>query len=332
MREIVFIRKNKEKWQRYEKILFSNAYLAPDDLTGIYIDLTDDLAYANTYYPSSKTTAFLNELAGSAHRKIYKTKKASGNAIKRFYLYDFPLMFYKYRKFLYLSFFVFLVFAVIGAFSAASDADYVRLIMGDNYVDKTLQYINDNDPMAVYKQANEIDMFLGITINNIKVALFTFMFGAFLGIGTFVMLMRNAIMLGAFQYFFYEHGLLWQSARTIWIHGTIEISVIIVAGAAGFVMASGILYPGTFTRTQAFIRKSRDGLKVMLSTLPFFIVAGFFEGFVTRHTEMPDFLAILIILTSLSLIIYYYLWLPKIRHYEYISQDEIKTLSKKYND
>ncbi len=328
MREIIFIRKNKNKWQNYEKLLFSNKYLAPDDLTGIYIDLTDDLAYANTYYPGSKTTSFLNELAGSAHRKIYKTKKASGNAIKRFYLYDFPLMFYQYRKFLYLSFFIFVVFVAIGAFSAASDADYVRLIMGDAYVDKTLQYINDKDPMAVYKQANEVDMFLGITINNIKVALYTFMYGALLGVGTFVMLLRNAIMLGAFQYFFYQHGLLWQSARTIWIHGTIEISAIIVAGAAGFIIASGILHPGTYTRTQAFIRKSRDGLKVMLSTLPFFIIAGFFEGFVTRHTEMPDFLAVLIILASLSLIVYYYLWLPKIRYHEFIDKEGIKSFIK----
>jgi len=310
MREIVFIKKNKEKWLSYEKLLNGFEYINPEELTTLYLDLTDDLAYARTYYPDSKTTLYLNELAGFAHRKIYKTKKAGGSVIKKFYTHDFPLMFYRYEKYLLFSFLIFLIFALIGAFSTSQNADFVRLIMGDAYVDMTLSNIENGDPLAVYKQANEIDMFLGITINNIKVALYTFMMGIFLGLGTIYYLMNNAVMLGAFQYFFFSKGVGWESLKTIWIHGTIEISVIIVAGAAGFILASGILMPGTYTRKQAFIQKARDGLKVMLSTIPFFIIAGFLEGFVTRHNDMPAWLALLIILSSLSLIIYYYVILP----------------------
>ncbi len=312
MREVVFVKKNKEKWVSYENLLTSNIKINPDDLTVMYLDLTDDLAYASTYYPESKLTAYLNELAGMAHRKIYKTKKTSGSAIKRFYLHGFPLMFYSYRKYLLFSFLVFLLFAAIGWFSTMQNLDFARWIMGNAYVDMTLENIKNGDPMAVYKQANEIDMFLGITINNIKVALYTFMMGILLGLGTLFYIMRNAIMLGTFQYFFLKQGVFWESVRTIWIHGTIEISVIIVAGAAGFIMASGILMPGTYTRLHAFSQKARVGLKVMISTIPFFIIAGFFEGFVTRHTEMPDWLAVLIIISSLGLILYYYVILPNI--------------------
>ncbi len=311
MRERVFIKKNKEKWKVYEDLLYNRQYIDPEELTVTYLDITDDLAYANTYYPDSNTTKYLHQLAGFAHRKIYKTKKTGRNAVLRFYMHDFPLMFYKYRKYLIFSFFIFLLFAAIGAFSVSQDGDFVRLILGDAYVDMTLENINKGDPMAVYKQANEVDMFLGITINNIKVALYTFMMGMLLGLGTLYYLMNNAVMLGAFQYFFFEKGLGWESIRTIWIHGTIEISVIIVAGAAGFVLASGILMPETYTRKQAFIQKARDGLKIMISTIPFFIIAGFLEGFVTRHTEMPDWLAIIIILISLTAILYYYFILPK---------------------
>jgi len=116
--------------------------------------------------------------------------------------------------------------------------------------------------------------------------------------------------LGSFQYFFYEKGLLWESARTIWIHGTIEISVIIIAGCAGLVLANGILFPGTYTRLESFKQSVKNGLKIMVSTVPFFIIAGFLEGFVTRHTEMPDWLAIFIILASLFLIVFYYIIYP----------------------
>ena len=117
-------------------------------------------------------------------------------------------------------------------------------------------------------------------------------------------------MLGSFQYFFYEKGLLWESVRTIWIHGTIEISVIIVAACAGLVVGRSILFPGTYTRLASFVQGVKAGLKVVISTIPFFIIAGFLEGFVTRHTEMPDWLAILIIGLSLALILYYYVFYP----------------------
>ena len=117
----------------------------------------------------------------------------------------------------------------------------------------------------------------------------------------------------AFNISFYEKGLLWESVRTIWIHGTIEISVIIIAGCAGLVLANGLLlFPGTYSPGwNPLSAVVKNGLKIMISTVPFFIVAGFLEGFVTRHTEMPDWLAILIIiLGSLALIIYYYILYP----------------------
>jgi uncharacterized membrane protein SpoIIM required for sporulation len=141
-----------------------------------------------------------------------------------------------------------------------------------------------------------------------------FVFGIFAGLGTLFIVMQNAIMLGSFQYFFYEKGLLWESVRTIWIHGTIEISVIIVAACAGLVVGKGILFPGTFPRLTSFIRGVKAGLKIVISTVPFFIIAGFLEGFVTRHTEMPDWLAIIIVTASLALILFYYVFYPIILH------------------
>jgi uncharacterized membrane protein SpoIIM required for sporulation len=174
----------------------------------------------------------------------------------------------------------------------------------------TLENIEKGDPMAVYKQQGEFNMFLGITLNNIKVSLYAFAYGILLGIGSLFIMMQNAIMLGSFQYFFYENGLLWESMRTIWIHGTIEISVIIIAGCAGLVLGNGILFTGTYTRLESFKRGVINGLKILISTIPFFIIAGFLEGFVTRHTEMPDWLAIFIICSSLFLIVFYYVIYP----------------------
>jgi len=310
MREAAFVKQNKNKWFKFESYLRDNAQYSPEDLSNLYIEITDDLSYAQTFYPNSNTTKYLNQISVKAHQKIYKTQKTSGNKIVKFYTKEFPLMFYHYRYQFLLAFLVFLFFSLIGAYSAATDQDFVRLILGDNYVNMTLDNINNNDPMAVYKKANETDMFIGITINNVRVGFMSYIFGFLLGIGALFIGMQNAVMLGSFQYFFADKGLLWESARTIWIHGTIEISVIIVCICAGLVAGNGIMFPKTYTRLESLARSAKDGLKIVLSTVPFFIIAGFLEGFVTRHTEMPDALAIFIIGGSLALILFYYVFLP----------------------
>lgn len=310
MREAAFVKQNKDKWIRFESVLRNNIQINPDELSGLYIEITDHLSYARTFYPKSETLRYLNSLAILAHNKIYKNKKESRNKFLSFYTKEFPLFFYQYHKQLLVAFVSFALFVAIGAFSAATDGDFVRLILGDGYVNMTISNIEKGDPMAVYKKMGEVEMFLGITVNNIRVALNAFVFGIFLSVGTLYILMRNGIMLGSFQYFFYDYDLFWESVRTIWIHGTIEISVIIVAGCAGLVLGNSILFPGTYTRLQSFVRGAKDGLKIIASTIPFFIIAGFLEGFVTRHTEMPDWLAILIIGGSLYLILFYYVFYP----------------------
>ncbi|SHF56632.1 Uncharacterized membrane protein SpoIIM, required for sporulation [Salegentibacter echinorum] len=314
MREAAFVKQNKNKWLKFESLLQNKNKLQPQKLSDIYIEISDHLSYSKTFYPKSNTTVYLNQLAASAHQRIYRNKKESKNRVITFYTKEFPLFFYKFQKQLLLAFLIFALFSAAGAFSAASDHTFVRSILGDAYVNMTLQNIAEGDPMAVYKKMAETDMFLGITINNIRVALIAFSLGLLAGLGTVFVLMQNAVMLGSFQYFFYDKGLLWESARTIWIHGTIEISVIIIAGCAGLVVGRSMLFPGTYKRLTSFTKGVKNGLKIVISTVPFFIIAGFLEGFVTRQTQMPDWLAIIIIGLSLTLILFYYVFYPIYLH------------------
>jgi len=314
MREAAFVKQNKAKWLRFENVLVNKTQITPDELSSLYIEVTDHLSYAQTFYPGSKTLVYLNHLASKSHQIIYKTKRESSKRFITFFTTEFPLLMFQYQRQLLIAFLTFALFVIIGWWSAATDGDFVRSILGDGYVNMTLDNIEKGDPMAVYKEHNEIGMFIGITINNIKVALYAFVFGMLLSLGSIFIMMQNGIMLGVFQQMFYENGMLWESVRTIWIHGTIEISVIIIAGCAGLVLGNSILFPGTYTRLASFKRGMKNGLKIMVSTVPFFIVAGFLEGFVTRHTEMPDWLAIFIIGTSLFIIVFYYIIYPRKVH------------------
>ena len=310
MREAAFVKQNKEKWIAFEKAINLGSKTDPDELANGYIQLTNDLAYAQTYYEESKTLLYLNALASQAHQKIYKNKKESSNRIVDFWKTEFPLFFADHQRTLGVALIVFLLASAIGSISAYHDANFVRLILGDAYVNETLNNIAKGDPAAIYKGGSEIGSFLGITINNIRVAFLAFAFGVITSIGTIYILFSNGVMLGSFITFFYTQNVFFEANKQIWLQGTIEISVIIVAGCAGLIM--GNLFPKTYSRRVSFMRGAKDGLKVVVSTIPFFIVAGFIEGFITRYTDMPNWLAFLIIGTSLVLIVFYYGIYPRL--------------------
>ena len=311
MREAAFIQRNKARWERLEKAGEQLQGLSPDEASDHYVQVTDDLSYARTFYPRSNVHTYLNGLAGVMHRHIYRNKPQDRGRFVRFWAEEVPLAMAATRPMLLLSFTVFVLACIIGAVSAAHDDAFVRLILGDGYVDTTLENITNGTPMAIYGSDNESDMFLRITWNNIRVSLVAFAAGLLAFFGTGLVLVNNGIMLGSFQYFFHQQGVLLESVLSIWVHGTLEISAIVIAGAAGFTMGRGFLFPGTLTRMQSFTASARLGLKVVIGLVPVFIVAGFLESFVTRHAAtMPNWASASIIVLSLAAVILYFIILP----------------------
>lgn len=310
MKEITFLKQNADKWQKFESVLSLKTGSNPDQVADLFIQLTDDLSYARTNYPDSKTTFYLNSLASKAHQEIYKNKKEKRSRIVSFWKYELPLLFKQAHRQLLYSFLITLISALIGVISAAYDEDFARLILGDSYVNQTLENISKGDPLAIYKSMDSGNMFFLITINNIQVSMMCFAAGLLFSMGTVFLLFRNGVMLGVFQYFFYAKGLLLKSVLVIWIHGTLEISAIIIAGAAGLTMGNSILFPGTYSRLDSFRMGAKKGVKIVIGLLPIFVTAGFLESFVTRHSEMPAWLSISIIMTSLLFIIWYFIIYP----------------------
>jgi len=310
MREALFIKQNTQRWKDYEKQQTSD----PDEFAESFISITDDLAYAKTFYPKSNTTKYLNGLAAGFHQSIYKNRKEKTNRFITFWKYELPLIFYKHRRQLLYSFLFFVVFSLMGWLSAKYDSTFLRAILGNDYVNMTNENIAKGDPFGVYKQGDSSLMFLMIASNNIKVELSTFVMGIFLSIGTIYELMFNGIMMGSFQYYFFSKGLGLQSVLVIWLHGTLELSSIIIAGGAGLILGNSILFPKTFTRMVSLKNAAKDGLKIGIGLIPIFITAAFIESFLTRHTEMSVWLSGSILLCSAAFIIWYVILYPAYLH------------------
>lgn len=310
MKEITFLKQNAEKWQEFEGLISTKGRSNPDLMADLFIQMTDDLSYSKTHYPKAKTTQYLNSIAARVHQEIYKNKKEKKSRVVNFWKYELPFIFKNSHKQLLYAFTIFGISFLIGTISSIYDDSFLRLIVGHEYVNETLENIDKGDPMAVYKGMSQGNMFAYITVNNIKVAFVCFAMGALFSFGTGYVLFTNGVMVGAFQFFFYSKGVLLQSALVVWIHGTLEISAIVIAGCAGLTMGNSILFPGTYSRSVSFVRGAKQGVKIVVGLVPVFIVAGFLESFVTRYSDMPMWLSLSIIGTSLAFIIWYFIIYP----------------------
>lgn len=311
MREVAFIKQNKEKWLGIEQVIAGKLKKNPDDLSSLYINLINDLSFAQTYYPKSKTTVYLNNLSALIFQKIYKTKRTEQNRLTEFFKTEVPLLVYQYRRYLFYAFGVFMLFTLIGVISAYYDKEFVKIILGEEYVNKTIQNIKAGNAVGVYQQGSDWGSTIAITSNNLQVGAKLFIYGILGGLGTLYILLQNCIMLGSFQYFFHEQGALQDSAKGIWMHGVFEIFSMVIEAMAGLILGASILFPRTYSRFNSFKLGFKDAFKIFLSTVPFTILAGIIEGYLTRYAlTMNSFLNGIIIFGTLSVIGYYYFVYP----------------------
>jgi len=306
VREGQFIQQNIEKWKTYQYEPTSD----PDEMAQRFTELVNDLGYSRTFYPHSKVTEYLNRLASGIYLGIYKNKKEESSRIVRFWKTELPVIVRKHHRELLYSLVIFLVFALMAAFSASHDQHFVRGVLGDRYVEMTEENIAKGDPFGVYKSQNALSMFLWIAVHNVQVAFLIFVSGIFACLGTVWFLFKNGVMLGSFQYYFFAKGLGWKSVLVIWIHGTLEISSFIIAGAAGILLGKSLLFPGTYKRLPSVKQGAKDGVQLMIGLVPVFVMAAFLEGFVTRYSGMPVWLSLFILTVSLAFIIWYFIIYP----------------------
>jgi uncharacterized membrane protein SpoIIM required for sporulation len=309
MRETNFIEQNKEKWSKFEQIL-KESKKDPEELSNLFMEITDDLSYSRSFYPNRSVRVYLNNLAQRVFYDIYRNRKSRLKRFWQFWRDDVPQILFESRFDLLLSFIIFMLAISIGVFSSVMNPDFPRVILGDSYVEMTINNIENGNPMSVYQDPNQASMFLQITFNNLRVAFVTFILGLVFGGGAIYILLYNGIMVGAFQYLFFQHGVYLDSILSIWLHGAIEISSIVIAGAAGIHLGKGLLFPGTYTRLQGLQLSARRALLIYLTIVPLIVMAGFIESFITRYSDTSYLVRALLILASFAFMIGYFVIYP----------------------
>lgn len=311
MRQSEFVRRRSNNWREFEQIVASNNRRTTERLVALYMDIVDDLAYARAQYPNSIVVRYLNQLAGTAHHMVYRMRKDRLSAFKRFWLHSVPSQLVALRSDILLSAVLLAASVVVGVVGTLLDEDFVRGIMGHRYVDMTIRNIKAGNPMGVYQSMEPLVMFVYIFFNNLFVMIRLAVLGVLTLAVPAVILLYHGFMLGSFHTLFYLHGALGASLLGVYLHGAMEISTLVIAGAAGLHLGKALMMPGTYTRRQAIVNAGRTVVMTAFGMVPFILVAALLESFVTRYAPvMPLLLNLAIIVATFGVTWWYAVVLP----------------------
>jgi uncharacterized membrane protein SpoIIM required for sporulation len=276
MREAAFIDKNNQRWHDIEHFTKDD----PDEVASDFIDLVTDLSYAQTHYPHSRITNYINFLAARVYKSIFTNKEK--NPILDYWKRDFPLIIGHNIKVLWVAVSFFFTFSILGYVCSFIDTNFIESVLGSGYVEMTESNIRKGMPFGVYEDADKMTMFLRIFANNLFVGLLIFISGIFVGIGTFYHTFKNGLMVGTFMAMFFKHHLGVQAIFVIMLHGTLELMGLILECMAGLILGLSFLFPGTLTRMQSLKKGLLESSKIYIGTIPFTILAAFIESYVTH--------------------------------------------------
>jgi len=310
MKEVVFVRRNVEKWRKANELIGKISQTSPEEIADTYLEISADLAFARTHYPDSNVVSLLNNLTLRLHNTIYGSRPQRLRRITTFWTQEIPAEIYRQRRYVLASLLLFVGAVVLGAISYFADNSFAETVLGRGYIETTLDNIERGKPMGIYGTDKQYNMMFYITFNNIFVSLLTYVMGLFTYFFPGLIIVRNGIMLGAFMAFFSNHGLLSECLMALWMHGVLEITAMIIAGGAGLVLGCGWLFPGSLPRGTSFRLNARSSVKIIIGILPVWICAAFIESYITRHTNSPIGFRLGIIITSLMFVVFYFIYLP----------------------
>lgn len=302
-----FIKKNTEVWQELESLASRINKKGIKKLNSadvkkfqsLFRKSSHHLAYARTHYPDSNITKYLNSLIGKCHNHIYVVKKISIKDLFNYIVYGFPQILKEIKAYIIISFAFFALGSLISLLMVMYNPENAQLFLPDNFIEAI------QNPTSNGGQWNYPLMSSYIMVNNIGVALRSFVFGITLGLGTIYVLFINGALLGALTALVYLYGEPVNYWSLILPHGIIELVAIFIAGAAGLIIAKYILIPGKYSRKNALIKGSKKAVSLIGGITFFLIIAGIIEGFFTPLEVSSIIKLIFATFTGLILIVYF---------------------------
>lgn len=283
-----FIDERKGAWQRLEDLLklldrSSLRRLHREEvreLGRIYRRTASDLAIARAESRDPRLVNYLNSLVIRAHGRIYRADPAEGrHRVRNFFARDFPSTFRRTWRFTGLAFAVFMLFGLISFLGTWRDAEFSELAGVPPYA---RERILERKPRwwKELNQANQIAA-TGIATHNIRVTFNAFAYGALFGVGTLFYMAFNGLNIGSVLALTFHAGYADELLTFMAGHGVIELTCIFIAGGAGMLFGTALIFPGDIPRFDNLRLRGREAAQLITGCVPLLAVAGTIEGFIS---------------------------------------------------
>lgn len=279
-----FIARNEPSWQRLQglsrRARRRRPDLSPDELdefVRLYQQASTHLAYVRTDLRDPVLITRLTRLVAEANGALYGRSGSTVKSLRVFFTVTFPVAVWTSRRFVAASAALLLVPAlVMGTWLAVSDRAVETI--GDEAARQA--YVTE-DFEEYYSSAAAAQFSSQVLINNIQVSFIAFAAGIFACVGTAAVLIFNGVNIGLAGGLFHSIGEPSKFWGLILPHGLLELSAVIVAGAAGLRMGWAIIAPGDRSRAAALAEEGQRSVAIALGLVAAFVAAGLIEGFVT---------------------------------------------------
>ncbi|GAB4203400.1 MAG: stage II sporulation protein M [Sandaracinaceae bacterium] len=249
----------------------------------LYRQVSADLVRARTEQVDASIQDYLNDLVARAYRHVYAGTAGSGSRLWAFFALEFPRLVRAEWRVVALSAALFFAGGAVGAGGMALDPNAAAVLVPEQHQATTpTERVAEEEGGTGHGSSEAAAFSSFLFTHNIQVSFLVFALGLTFGVGTVALMFYNGVPLGAlaWQYHAAGHGLFFWA----WIlpHGIPEITEIVIAGAAGLVLARGLLRPGRRSRRDALVREARTAARLVVGGMPVLVLAGLIEGTISQ--------------------------------------------------
>jgi uncharacterized membrane protein SpoIIM required for sporulation len=227
----------------------------------------------------------VNQLLARAHHIIYSGRKTNLRSLFLFLRDEYPAVFQRQLGFVLASLAVSVAFGVLGAVLTTARPEFMRHFVGPEMIATMERHeMWTESVVSVAPMASS-----AIMTNNLSVSFVTFAGGIVFGLGTFLALFENGMMLGVIGAACHHYDMSLKLWSFVAPHGSLELPSILIAGGAGFRLGHAMLFPGALRWKDSVARGGIEATRLVSGIIPLLVIAGTLEGFFSP-SEAPVWL------------------------------------------
>lgn len=283
-----FVRERQPSWEELEQLVSvarrRPQRLGPDRvrrLGALYRATAADLAFARGRFRGDPVVRRLEDLVGRSRHLVYSAPGGGRESLIRFFTRGYWRLVAESPLALVVSIVLLFGPAALAAGWALHDPPAAIGIVPDQF----RPVVEEERPWSQLSADEQAAFSSEVLTNNIRVSLLAVAGGITLGLVTALALIYNGLLLGAIGGLMFEAGNGVGFVDLVTGHGVLELTCIVVSGAAGLRFGWAIVEPGRGTRAAAMRRQAVRSVALVLGTAPWLVVAGIVEGYRAQLAE-----------------------------------------------